>query len=316
MLIYRGIPAPNTPVALTIGNFDGLHLGHQAMLKRLTDAARSLGLPACVMTFEPHPREYFAPEQAPARLSNLREKLELFEKFGVDRVFILRFNHRFAQVSAENFIDRILCAGLKVRWLLVGDDFRFGAKRAGDFKMLQEAGLSNNFTTQAMESVLVSGQRVSSTIVREALANGDLALAERYLGRHYSISGKVVHGENLGRKLGFPTANIQMKHNKPPLSGIFAVEVYGLGDKPLQGAASLGVRPTINDKGKATLEVFLFDFDGDIYNKHLHVDFLLKLRDEMKFPSLEALTAQIAADVENAKKFFLNRRGAETQRTA
>ena len=307
MRITHGFRPLGTPHAVTIGNFDGLHLGHQAMLKRLTDAARSLGLPPCVMTFEPHPREYFAPEQAPARLSNLREKLELFEKFGVERVFILRFNHRFAQVSAENFIDRILCAGLKVRWVLVGDDFRFGAKRAGDFNMLQQAGLSNNFTVQAMESVLVSGQRVSSTIVREALANGELALAERYLGRHYSISGKVVHGESLGRKIGFPTANIQMKHNKPPLSGIFAVEVYGLGDKPLQGAASLGVRPTINDKGKATLEVFLFDFDGDIYNRHLHVDFLLKLRDEMKFPNLESLTAQIAADVENAKKFFINR---------
>jgi riboflavin kinase/FMN adenylyltransferase len=144
-------------------------------------------------------------------------------------------------------------------------------------------------------------------VVREALANGDLALAERYLGRHYSISGKVVHGERLGRKIGFPTANIQMKHNKPPLNGIFAVEVHGIGDKPLQGAASLGVRPTINDKGKATLEVFLFDFDGDLYNKHLHVEFLLKLRDEMKFPNLETLTAQIAADVEDAKKYFLNR---------
>ena len=308
MLIYRGTPAqPLSPVALTIGNFDGVHLGHQAMLKRLTAAARERGLAPCVMTFEPHPREFFTPDQAPARLSNLREKLELFEKFGVERAFILRFNKRFAHVSPEDFIERILHYGLQARWVLVGDDFRFGAKRAGDFAMLQQAGQQYGFEVEAMDSVTMSGQRVSSTLVREALANGDLASAERYLGRHYSISGKVVHGESLGRKIGFPTANIQMKHNKPPLSGIFAVEVYGLGDKPLQGAASLGVRPTINDKGKATLEVFLFDFDGDIYNKHLHVDFLLKLRDEMKFPSLEALTAQIAADVENAKKFFINR---------
>ncbi len=307
MLIFRGIPADHTPVALTIGNFDGVHLGHQAMLERMTAAARALGLSPCVMTFEPHPREYFTPEQAPARLSNLREKLELFEKAGVERVFILRFNHRFAQVSAENFIDRILAEGLRARWVLVGDDFRFGARRAGDFSMLQEAGKRCGFGVEAMHSVTVEGRRVSSTLVREALANSDLALAERYLGRHYSISGKVVHGESLGRKIGFPTANIQMKHNKPPLAGIFAVEVHGLGDKPLQGAASLGVRPTVHDKGKATLEVFLFDFDGDIYNKHLRVDFLLKLRDEMKFSGLDALTAQIAADVENAKKYFLNR---------
>jgi riboflavin kinase/FMN adenylyltransferase len=307
MLIYRGIPADHTPVALTIGNFDGVHLGHQAMLKRLTAAARERGLPPCVMTFEPHPREYFTPEQAPARLSNLREKLELFDQFGVERVFILRFNRRFAQVSAENFIGRILHEGLQARWVLVGDDFRFGAKRAGDFAMLQQAGKQSGFAVEAMHSVTVEGQRVSSTLVREALANGDLASAERYLGRHYSISGKVVHGERLGRKIGFPTANIQMKHNKPPLAGIFAVEVHGIGDRPRQGAASLGVRPTINDKGKATLEVHLFDFDGDLYNKHLHVEFLLKLRDEMKFPSLDALTAQIAADVENAKKFFINR---------
>ncbi|MHB1291591.1 MAG: bifunctional riboflavin kinase/FAD synthetase [Sulfuricella sp.] len=305
MLIYRGTPArPLSPVALTIGNFDGVHIGHRAMLARLTQAARERGLSPCVMTFEPHPREFFTPEQAPARLSNLREKLELFERFGVERVFILRFNKRFAQVSAEDFIDRILHQGLQARWVLVGDDFRFGAKRAGDFTMLQQAGKQYGFEVEAMDSVTVSGQRASSTVVREALARGNLTLAERFLGRHYSISGKVVHGASLGRKIGFPTANIQMKHNKPPLTGVFAVEVHGIGDKPLQGAASLGVRPTINDQGKATLEVFLFDFNGDLYNKHLHVEFLLKLRDEMKFPSLEALTAQIAVDVENAKKFF------------
>lgn len=307
MLIYRGIPADHPPVALTIGNFDGVHLGHQAMLERLAAAARERGLAPCVMTFEPHPREYFTPEQAPARLSNLREKLELFEQFGVERVFILRFNHRFAEVSAENFIERILHEGLQARWVLVGDDFRFGAKRAGDFAMLQRAGKEAGFEVEAMHSVTVEGRRVSSTLVREALAGGDLASAERYLGRHYSISGKVVHGERLGRKIGFPTANIQMKHNKPPLAGIFAVEVHGIGDRPLQGAASLGVRPTVKSNGKATLEVHLLDFDGDLYNRHLHVEFLLKLRDEMKFSGLEALTAQIAADVENTKKFFINR---------
>ena len=305
MLIYRGTPAQTlTPVALTIGNFDGVHIGHRAMLARLTQAARERGLSPCVMTFEPHPREFFTPAQAPVRLSNLREKLEMFERFGVDRVFIVRFNKRFAQVSAEDFISRILHQNLQARWVLVGDDFRYGAKRVGDFSLLQQAGKQFGFEVEAMDSVTVAGQRASSTVVREALANGDLALAERYLGRHYSISGKVVHGESLGRKIGFPTANIQMKHNKPPVSGIFAVEVHGIGDKPLQGAASLGVRPTINDKGKATLEVFLLDFNGDLYNKHLHVEFLLKLRDEMKFPDLETLTAQIALDVKNVKKFF------------
>ena len=251
MLIYRGTPAqPLSPVALTIGNFDGVHIGHRAMLARLTQAARERGLAPCVMTFEPHPREFFTPEQAPARLSNLREKLELFERFGVERVFILRFNKRFAQVSAEDFIDRILHQGLQARWVLVGDDFRFGAKRAGDFAMLQQAGKQYGFEVEAMHSVTVSGQRASSTVVREALANGDLELAERFLGRHYSISGKVVHGESLGRKIGFPTANIQMKHNKPPLAGIFAVEVHGIGDKPLQGAASLGVRPDHQRQGQ------------------------------------------------------------------
>jgi riboflavin kinase/FMN adenylyltransferase len=304
MLIFRGIPASETPIALTIGNFDGVHLGHQAMLERMEDAARKRGLPACVMTFEPHPREFFTPDQAPTRLTSLREKLQLFAEYGVDRVFICRFNKRFASIDAGEFVTEMLHHRLNTQWALIGDDFRFGARRAGDFDLLQTAGARLGFEVEAMHSVMAAGMRVSSTAAREALAGGDLELARALLGRPYSISGRVEHGESLGHKIGFPTANIQLKHNRPPLWGIFAVEVEGLGDQPLQGAASLGVRPTVMNNGLPTLEVHLFNFDRQIYNRHVRVDFLHKLRDEMKFPDLETLTAQIAADVNNAKRYF------------
>lgn len=304
MLIFRGIPASETPIALTIGNFDGVHLGHQAMLERMEDAARKRGLPACVMTFEPHPREFFTPDQAPTRLTSLREKLQLFAEYGVDRVFICRFNKRFASIDAGEFVTEMLHHRLNTQWALIGDDFRFGARRAGDFDLLQTAGTRLGFEVEAMHSVMAAGMRVSSTAAREALAGGDLELARALLGRPYSISGRVEHGESLGHKIGFPTANIQLKHNRPPLWGIFAVEVEGLGDQPLQGAASLGVRPTVMNNGLPTLEVHLFNFDRQIYNRHVRVDFLHKLRDEMKFPDLETLTAQIAADVNNAKRYF------------
>jgi riboflavin kinase/FMN adenylyltransferase len=307
MLIFRGIPASDGPVALTIGNFDGVHLGHQAMLQRMEDAAKKRGLPACVMTFEPHPREVFTPDQAPTRLTNLREKLELFEAYGVERVFICRFNKRFASIPADEFVREMLHQRLKAKWMLIGDDFRFGAKRAGDLALLSEAGPRLGFEVEAMHSVVEAGLRVSSTAVRDALAGGDLKLAHTLLGRPYSISGRVEHGDNLGHKIGFPTANVQLKHNRPPVWGIFAVEVHGIGDQPLQGAASLGVRPTVKNNGRPTLEVHLFNFDRQIYNQHVRVDFLHKLRDEMKFPDLETLTAQIAADVKNTKQFFINR---------
>lgn len=305
MLIFRGIPAEaDTPVALTIGNFDGIHLGHQAMLERLAQAARRLGLPSCVLTFEPHPREFFTPEQAPARLTSLREKLELFSRFGVERVHVARFNQRFAQTGAEDFIAHVLQQGLQARWILVGEDFRFGAKRAGDFAMLRGAGARCGFEVEAMPEVTVNGVRVSSTAVRAALAGGDLDLARQFLGRPYSISGRVVHGDKTGRKLGYPTANIQMKHNLSPLAGVFAVEVAGLGETSLPGAASLGVRPTVKADGKPTLEVHLFDFGEEIYGRHVRVDFLHKLRDEMKFPDFQALQAAIAADINHAKNYF------------
>ena len=303
---FRSLPvAAASPVALTIGNFDGVHIGHQAMLVRLTDAARELGVPPCVMTFEPHPREFFAPDKAPTRLTSLREKLELLARFGVERVHVCRFNFEFAKTTPEDFIDRILHRGLAARWILVGDDFRFGARRGGDLAMLKQAAGRCGFEAHAMASVIVDGVRVSSTAVREALAAGDMRRAQRLLGRPYSISGRVVSGDRLGRKLGFPTANVLMKHNRPALSGIYAVEVHGLGAKPLPGAASLGVRPTVTSIPRPCLEVHLLDFDRDIYGAHSQVNFLHKLRDEEKYADVETLRRQIAVDVENVSKYFL-----------
>jgi len=306
MHVFRGIPTQaEAPVALTIGNFDGVHLGHQAMLARLKEAANRLELASCVMTFEPHPREFFAPDQAPTRLTSLREKLELLAAAGVERVQVCHFNFDFAKIGAEDFISRILQRGLAARWILVGDDFRFGARRAGDFAMLQAASAQHGFEVAEMPSFTVGDLRVSSTAVREALMTGNLDLARQLLGRFYSISGRVVGGDKLGKKIGFPTANIQLQHNRPPLSGIFVVEVHGATEAVLRGVASLGVRPTVHEDGKPVLEVYLFDFDQDIYGQHLRVDFLHKLRNEEKYPDLETLVKQIEQDVENAKNYFL-----------
>lgn len=312
MRISRGLPAAaEGPTAFTIGNFDGVHLGHEAMLDELTRAARRLGVPACVLTFEPHPREFFAPDKAPTRLTSLREKLELLAVCGVDRVHICRFNYAFAQIAADEFIDRILVRGLGARWVLVGDDFRFGARRAGDLVMLKQAAPRFGFEVAALPSVTLEGERVSSTAVRSALAAGELARASELLGRPYSISGRVVRGDGLGQKLGCATANMQMKHNRPPLTGIFAVTVAGVGDQPRRGVASLGVRPTVKVQGAPVLEVHLFDFDENLYRRHLRVDFHHKLRDEEKYADLATLTRQIARDVENARRYFET---AEAQR--
>ena len=316
MRISHGIPIrAEGPVALTIGNFDGVHLGHQAMLARLKEAGNRLGLATCVMIFEPHPREFFAPDKAPTRLTSLREKLELLAATGVERVQVCRFNFDFARIGAEDFIARILQQGLAARWILVGDDFRFGARRAGDFAMLNAFSGTCGFEVEEMPGYTVDGVRVSSTAVRRALATGDLDFAKLLLGRPYSISGRVVNGEKLGRKIGFPTANIQLKHNRAPLSGIFAVEVeIEIHDTsklsscnvmgPLRGVASLGVRPTVHEHGKPVLEVYLFDFDHEIYGCHLRVHFLQKLRDEEKYPDLETLMKQIEQDVEDARDYF------------
>jgi len=310
MHTWRKVPAAvKTPVALTIGNFDGLHLGHQTMLTRLKNAAKQLGLPACVVTFEPHPREFLAPDEAPARLTSLREKLTCLIQAEVDCIHICRFDYDFARIGAEQFITRILNQQLAVRWLLVGDDFRFGARRAGDFALLQALAAENNYTVATMPSFTIDGQRVSSTATREALAHGDLDKAEKLLGRPYSISGRVVDGDKIGKQLGFPTANIQLKHNRPPLSGIFAVSVYGaLLSSPaiaLPGVASLGVRPTTHENGKPVLEVHLFDFNQEIYGQHLQVNFLHKLRDEEKYQDIDTLIRQIEQDVAQAKRFFI-----------
>lgn len=310
MLITRHAANPDRqPLALTIGNFDGVHLGHQAMLARVKQAAERLALTACAMTFEPHPREFLASKQAPVRLTSLREKLLLLAQTGVARVQLVRFNQKFASIPASTFITCILQQELNVRWLLIGDDFRFGANRQGDRQLLEQyVNQSNGFQMEIMPSFTVNGLRVSSTAIREALSSGDLQLAKTMLGRDYCISGRVVDGNKLGKKIGFPTANIALQHNRPPLNGIFVVEITdqdGLTpDKRLQGVASLGTRPTIYEAGKPVLEVHLFNFDQEIYGHRLCVHFLHKLRDEAKYTDLDALARQIRQDVIDARKFF------------
>ena len=311
MRVFRGIPArAETPIALTIGNFDGVHLGHRAMIARLSDAARARGLPGAVMTFEPQPQEFFAPDQAPARLTSLREKLELLRECGVASVYVCRFDFAFAQLTADDFVTRVLRDGLAVKWLLVGDDFRFGARRAGDLAHLRSIAPLAGFEVEAMASVVVAGARVSSTAIRYCLEMGDLEIARRLLGRSYAISGRVVDGDKLGARIGYPTANVQLKRLKAPLSGIFVVEVEGLSSLPLPGVASLGVRPTVKERGRPTLEVHLFDFNERIYGRRITVNFLQKLRDEQKFTDLNTLTEQIRRDADMARRFF-HRRAAK-----
>ncbi|MBT0959703.1 bifunctional riboflavin kinase/FAD synthetase [Denitromonas iodatirespirans] len=314
MQVTRG-DAEQAPTAsvLTIGNFDGIHRGHQALLRLLTDKAHTLGLPAVVLTFEPHPREYFSPGKAPARLASLREKLLLLAAAGVDITRIIRFNARFAAVTAEHFIETVLVRNLKVRHLIIGDDFRFGAGRKGDFAMLQAAGERFGFVVEAMPTHACDTERVSSSAVRAALAEGNLDRAAMLLGRAYSIAGRVIHGDKIGRKLGYPTANIQLKGRHPPLSGVYAVAIEGLGDALRPAVASVGVRPTVNSAGRPTLEVHLFDFDQDCYGAHLRVHFLHKLRDEQKFDSFDALTAQIARDADAARA-WLSHNSLDTSR--
>jgi len=304
MLITHGWPAATRPNAVTIGNFDGVHLGHQAMLARLTARAAAVGGLPTVLTFEPHPREIFTPQDAPTRLTSLREKLEILRALGVAHVHICRFSKEFAALSPEDFVRRILVDGLKARFVLVGDDFRFGARRAGDFDLLMVHGEKYGFKAEAMHTVEAAGQRASSTAVREALAGGDMAGAAQLLGRPYSISGRVVGGDQLGRKIGYPTANIQLKHNRPPLKGVFAVRVQGLERPDWAGVANLGTRPSVHPNGNPTLEVHLFGLDRQIYGEHLRVEFLHKLRDEAKFPSFDALVAQIDKDAKQARELL------------
>ena len=309
LLTHGACDATLPPVALTIGNFDGIHRGHQAMLERLVDEARKRTLVGCVLTFEPHPREFFAPRSAPTRLASLREKFELFAAHKVERVHVQRFTGSFAALEPEAFVERVLAKRLKARWLLIGEDFRFGAKRAGDLALLKGLAGRYGYEVEIMPAVTRAGARVSSSAVRTALASGDLASAEALLGRPYSISGRVVHGRKLGRKLGFATANVQLNHNRPPLTGIYAVRVRGIG-AARSGVASLGVRPTITASGRAVLEVHLFEFSDDLYAAHVTVEFLHKIRDEEKYSDLDELKAQIARDCEAAKGFLLEHRNA------
>jgi len=302
--LFRGLPDSvdrHRPIALTIGNFDGVHRGHQAMLARLSEAAEDLALPSAVLTFDPHPREFFAPGAAPPRLSTLRSKLEQFAAHGIAEVHVARFNAALAALPAERFIEDVLMHRLGTRWALVGDDFRFGRGRSGDLALLRRA--AKTFSVEAMPTVVVDGERASSTAIRAALAAGELDHAARLLGRPYAIGGKVVHGDKLGRSLGFPTANIVLRH-PPPLTGVFAVRVHGLGGAARAGAASLGVRPTVKAGAKPLLEVFVFDFDEAVYGRRIVVEFLRKLRDEERYADLDTLTRQIHADVAQAREYF------------
>lgn len=308
MELIRGLhnlrPAHRGCVA-TIGNFDGVHLGHQAVIGQLAERADEMCLPAVVITFEPQPLEYFAPDKVPSRLTRFREKIQALRRYAIDRVVCLPFNQKLASLTYQEFIQRILVDGLDVKYLVVGDDFRFGKGREGHFEHLLEAGKQYGFQVVNMHTFSINEERVSSTRIRHALEQGDMTQAEQLLGRDYRMSGRVAHGEKLGRELGYPTANIHIHRKVSPLQGIFVVEVYGLDIEPLAGVASIGTRPTV-DGTKVILEVFLFDFNQDIYGKHLQVSFLHKIRDEERFASLEVLKDKIAEDVEKAKTFFEN----------
>jgi riboflavin kinase/FMN adenylyltransferase len=287
----------------TIGNFDGVHLGHQAVLGQLAEKADELGLSAIVITFEPQPQEYFAPQNARPRLTRFREKIQILRRYAVDRVLCLNFNEALASLPPEEFILRILVDGLGIKYLVVGDDFRFGRKRAGDFNMLKEAGKQYGFQVVNMHTFNIDDERVSSTRVREALANGDLNKAEKLLGRPYRMSGRVAHGDKRGRTIGFPTANIHLHRKATPVQGVYAVEMFGIEGEPVAGVANVGTRPTV-DGTRSLLEVHLFDFDQDIYGAHVDVNFVHKLRDEVKYDSFEELKKQILLDAAQARAFF------------
>ncbi len=300
MVVTHGALQPaRSRCALTIGNFDGVHRGHRALVERVVARAHELGIASCVLTFEPHPREYFSPAQAPARLTRLRDKLELLERTGVARVHIVRFGAAFAALSADRFVEEVLVDGLGARWLLVGRDFRFGARRAGDFAALQALARRHDFRLEAMPDVAYEGERVSSSAVRAALAAGDFPRAERLLGHRYAISGRVSHGAKLGRDLGFPTANLALRR-APPLSGIYVVEVEHYGP----GVASVGRRPTVNPLAAPLLEVHLLERNEALYGRQLRVTFLKKLRDEARFEGLAPLREAIAQDAREAREFF------------
>lgn len=314
MKVFRGLPnlASRAPCALTIGNFDGVHRGHQALLARVREAASRMGIEAAVMTFEPHPREFFARlagdlSKAPTRIANLRDKLQSLSNAGIDRVIVEHFNAHFAAMSPQDFVEKVLVHGLHVKWLMVGEDFCYGAKRAGNIDTLVEAGKKYGFEVETMPTVMNEGARISSSAVRAALARGEFSLVAQLLGHPYAVSGHVIHGKKLGRTIGFPTMNLRVAHKRPALSGIFAVQVHGLADKPLPGVASFGVRPTVEDSGRVLLETYVFDYAQECYGTVVRVEFLKKLRDEEKYDDLPTLTAAIARDEQQARAFFRER---------
>ena len=288
----------------TIGAFDGVHHGHQAVLRQLMAKARELQLPSTVIVFEPLPREFFSPHEAPARLMSFREKFAALRDLGIDRVMRIRFDTSFREMGAMEFIRKLFVDGLGVKYIVVGDDLRFGRDRSGGFGMLAKAGKQYGFEVMDTATLKQGEERVSSTRIREVLAASDFTLAERLLGRPYSIAGRVIVGQQLGRELGVPTANLELHRLRSPLAGVFAVEVKGVGDKLWPGVANVGVRPTVDNLPKAILEVHLLDFEGDLYRRNIEVIFRKKLRNEIKFDGLDALKAQIHRDIDEARAYF------------
>ena len=294
----------NNGCVLTIGNFDGLHSGHRAVIKKLAERGEALNLPAVIMIFEPQPLEYFLGDNAPSRLMRLREKVIEFAKLPVDNLLIVRFNRYLANCDAEQFIDDILIKKLNVKHLVIGDDFHFGKARRGNFAMLREKGKAYGFNVEDTGSCQFEGLRVSSTLIRDALGAGDLARAERLLGHCYSVCGRVAHGDKRGRTIGYPTANIIMFRKNTPVSGVFAITMTGIDDLEFEGIANVGTRPTVDGGSRVILEAHLFDFNKEIYGRYVEVHFKQKIRDEMCFQSLEQLKAQIEKDVVETKKIF------------
>jgi riboflavin kinase/FMN adenylyltransferase len=296
---------------LTIGNFDGVHQGHQALLNQLSLYASQHGLKTCVLTFDPHPKEFFTPDNAPARIYSLRDKLSALNDCGIDSVVVEHFNASFAKITADEFIEKILIKGLNAKYIVVGDDFHYGAKRLGNFETLTAAGKIHGFEVHSVNSVLdQQNTRISSTAIRTSLKNGDLASARKLLGRPYAFTGHVQHGKKLGRTIGFPTLNLAIskeKHKTPPATtGIFIARVHGLSENPLPAVASLGVRPTVEDQGRVLLETHIFNFNESVYGKLIKVELIEKLRDEAKYPNLEALQEAIHADAQAAINYFKN----------
>ncbi len=310
MFLARGLnhlPIQHDGYATTIGNFDGVHLGHKAVIQSLVNQGRRLGLPTLVILFEPQPREYFDPDYSPPRLSRFREKITQLSLLPVDGVLVLHFDRQLANHTPEQFIQNVLLDTLKVKYLVVGDDFRFGKNRRGNFAMLQKAGELNGFEVADTNSVIAGGVRVSSTIIRQALSSGNMIEATQYLGRPYSIVGRVCQGAKLGRQLGFPTANIALMRKKSPLHGVFAVTMDGITGRRLQGVANVGSRPTVDGRNTFQLETHLFDFNGDIYGRLVEVHFHHKLREEQRFRDVKALREQIETDASQARAYFANR---------